>query len=318
MSRIATFLLFLLLLIGQDAVSREYIVKFRSSNAISVLQQQPHVYHILDYHEPGQLMKISVADHQLARTMVSLISDPQVEYVVPNFKLYAFAPIVEYDEIQQLLREQYALKKVRAEEAWQKAGNRGSRKIVVAVIDTGVDYRHPDLAPNMVAGYDFAGKDNDPMDETSAQNPGHGTHCAGIVGSTGLVENGMLGLSPEVSMMPLRFLNKDGSGDLMDGIRAIDYAIEKKVDVISASWGARVSRAVARPLIEAVERAEKAGIVFVVAAANDGKNNDVTDVYPANANLSNTISVAASNASDTKPRWSNYGRAMVHVSSPGE
>jgi len=295
------------------ANAAEYLIKIRNPYAISSFTTTAE-YEVRDYHAPGQLMKVYIPDGKKARAVVSILSNPQVEYMVPNFKLRAFEASVD----TQNLREQYALARVRAKEAWAKAGNRGSKKVVVAVIDTGVDYRHRDLAPNMIPGYDFAGRDNDPMDETSAQNPGHGTHCAGIVGAAGVVDNGIVGLSPEVTMMPLRFLDKNGGGDLNNGIRAIDYAIEKKVDVISASWGATVPRSTAAPLIEAVKRAEAAGIVFVVAAANDGKNNDRTDVFPANANFSNTISVAASNASDAKPSWSNFGRAMVHVSAPGD
>ena len=118
--------------------------------------------------------------------------------------------------------------------------------------------------------------------------------------------------------MPLRFLGADGSGTLEGGIKAIDYAIEHKVQVISASWGASVPPSTAKPLVEAIERAEKAGIIFVTAAANDGKNNDTTDVYPANAGLPNMITVAASNASDAKPSWSNYGKAKVSLAAPGE
>lgn len=118
--------------------------------------------------------------------------------------------------------------------------------------------------------------------------------------------------------MPLRFLGEDGGGTLEDGIKAIDYAIEKNAHVISASWGATVSRAQAQPLVDAVQRADDKGIIFVAAAANDGKNNDVTEVYPANANTPNSITVAASNSADAKPSWSNYGKGTVHVSSPGD
>lgn len=102
----------------------------------------------------------------------------------------------------EALKEQWAISKVQAEKAWTRAGNKGSKKIVVAVIDTGVDYKHKSLASNMMAGYDFKDKDNDPMDKTSQQNPGHGTHCAGIVGANGLVDGGIVGMSPDVTIMP--------------------------------------------------------------------------------------------------------------------
>ena len=103
----------------------------------------------------------------------------------------------------------------------------------------------------------------------------------------------------------------------MGGVKSIDYAIEQGAQVISASWGAAVARSQATPLIEAVERADKAGVIFVAAAANDGKNNDSTDMFPANAGFPNTITVAASGPQDEKPSWSNFGRKTVHLASPG-
>ena len=133
-----------------------------------------------------------------------------------------------------------------------------------------------------------------------------------------MVDGGTVGISPDLSIMPIRFLDENGSGDLNNGIKAIDYAIEHKVQIISASWGAAISKEEAKPLIEAIERAEKAGVVFVVAASNDGKDNDSYEVYPAKAGTSNTIAVAASNSSDGKPYWSNYGKATVDLSSPGD
>ena len=297
--------------------SGEYLVKYKNEKAVNnivSMQTESSGIQVLGLHRPGQLLKVKISTFTKARVLAAIYADKNVQYVVPNFTIRAFENQVD----TSALREQYSLAKVNAEKAWARAGNKGSRNVLLAVIDTGVDYKHPNLSPNMVAGYDFKDKDSDPMDLTGAQNPGHGSHCAGIIGATGLVDGGTSGLSPEVSIMPLRFLGADGGGDLNDGIKAIDYAIEKKVQVISASWGASVPLSTAQPLVEAIQRAEKAGIIFVVAAANDGKNNDTTEVYPANADVANIIAVAASNAQDTKPSWSNYGRSKVHVSAPGD
>ncbi len=303
------------------ANAAEYLVKYKSTQAMSnalnnfaALQTESAGFEVKGMHRPGKLVKVEIAKRSEAKTLAALYSDKNIEYIVPNFTLRAFSTPVDI----AALKEQYALAKVNAEQAWKRAGNKGSKNVIVAVIDTGVDYRHKALAPNMVPGYDFRDNDADPMDDVSSKNPGHGTHCAGIVGATGLIDGGIQGLSPEVSIMPLRFLGADGSGTLEGGIKAIDYAIEKKVQVISASWGAAVPRATAKPLIEAIERAEKAGIIFVAAAANDGKNNDTTEVYPTNADLPNMISVAASNSADAKPSWSNFGKAKVSLAAPGE
>lgn len=306
-----------LFLAAQISNAGEFLVKYKNANAlnnIAALQTESTGIQMKSVHQPAQLLKVEIAKKSEVKALAALMSDKNVEYVVPNFTIRAFSAPVDPDA----LKEQYALVKVNAEKAWLRAGNKGSKNVLLAVIDTGVDYRHKNLAPNSVPGFDFRDNDADPMDQTSAQNPGHGTHCAGIVGATGLIDGGISGLSPEVSIMPLRFLGADGSGTLEGGIKAIDYAIEKKVQVISASWGASVPLSTAKPLVEAIERAEKAGIIFVTAAANDGKNNDTTEVYPANAGTPNMITVAASNSSDTKPSWSNYGKAKVHVAAPGD
>jgi len=313
MKRIAGILAAALLVTATPVVAAEYIVKMKDIRSESALRG----VQILDRHEAGGLMKIesgfAESKEAEAKKLAELMADPNVEYVVENFRLHTLnAPLDA-----EALKEQWAITKVNAEAAWTRAGNRGSRNVLIAVIDTGTDYNHESLAANSVAGYDFKDNDSDPMDQTGAQNPGHGTHCAGIMGGTGTANDGIIGLSPEVSIMPLRFLGADGSGDLMAGIKAIDYAIEKGAEVISASWGASVSASQAQPLIDAVKRANDAGVIFVAAAANDGKNNDVTSVYPANANFPNTITVAASGPQDEKPSWSNYGKSKVHIAAPG-
>jgi len=297
---------------AQRSEKNEYIVKYKNDQPYFI---QGHLgIQITDAHEAGNLLKISINSDQQTQSLAYLLANPEIEYVVENFKLKALTASVD----TQALKEQWAIKKVRAEEAWKTADNTGSKTVIVAVIDTGVDYNHESLKPNMVKGYDFKDNDDNPMDDVGKANPGHGTHCAGILGATGLVDGGIIGLSPEVSMMPIRFLGADGSGDLMAGIKSVDYAIEKGAKVISASWGANVPRAQAQPLIDAVKRANDAGVIFVMAAGNDGKNNDSRPTFPANANFENTITVAASNATDAKPSWSNFGRATVDLSAPGD
>lgn len=292
----------------------EYVIKTKTLNLKSLSAVKG--MQMLETHAKGNLVLVDVADATEAAVLAEIYQDPNVEYVVENFKLQAFSAPLSVSDIAGL-QEQWANQKVNIEQAWNIAGTRGSKDVLIAVIDTGVDYRHQNLASNMVPGYDFAGKDSDPMDETGAQNPGHGTHCTGSIAGNGLVDGGVVGAVPNVSIMPLRFLNKDGSGNLMDGIKAIDYAIEKKAHIISASWGAKVARSQATPLIEAVERADQAGIIFVAAAANNGTNNDTTEFYPTNVNSPNMIAVAASDINDAKPQWSNFGKRSVHVASPG-
>lgn len=313
----------LLLAVGMQSQAAEYLVKYKNQQGLmsiqNRLQEKNASIQMRDQHEVGQYVVVAIDESRQDEELKNLENLAGVEYVVPNFELKSFSNIpVEEVVKSQPLKQQWAMAKVQAERAWQRAGNKGHRNVLVAVIDTGVDYKHQALSPNMIPGFDFADNDDDADDITSRQNPGHGTHCAGVIGATGLVSGGIAGLSPDVRLMPLRFLNEKGSGDLNNGIKAIDYAIEKGVQIISASWGAQVSESTARPLLEAVKRASDAGILFVVAAGNSNKNNDKVGFYPANAPYENVINVAASNSRDGKPSFSNFGRGRVHVSSPGE
>ena len=311
---------------SSGAFAAEFLVKYRNQQGMMAvlaprLSSGPQMK-VLDEHPQGNLILVNIPDSKKVSTIVELLSNPGIQYVVPNFKLHSYSVIPQTNLASSpsitALKEQWAITKVQAEKAWQRAGNKGSKNVLLAVIDTGADYNHKSLSTNMVKGYDFAENDEDPMDKTSSQNPGHGTHCSGIIGANGVVDGGTIGMSPDISIMPLRFLDEKGSGDLNNGIKAIDYAIEHHVQVISASWGAEVPESTAAPLLEAVKRASDAGIIFVVASGNSSKNNDTSDFFPANAPYPNVINVAASNPSDAKPSWSNYGKAKVDVSSPGE
>ncbi len=302
------------LFLGVQAQSaeNEFLVKIKDESIFSQMQKA-HI-EISDYHKAGQLLTVTISKNEQLEKLIWFYSNPLVQYVVPNSELEAFDVPLDFSK----LKTQYALSNIKAQKAWEIAGNKGLKSVVVAVIDTGVDYKHKNLSPNMVEGYDFARNDSDPMDEIGRSNPGHGTHCAGIIGATGLIEGGIVGIAPGISLMPLRFLDQNGRGDFGNAVKAIDYAIEQKVQIISASWGGRINQAMATPLIEAIERANQTGILFVVAAANDGKNNDTYDVFPANAPVENVLTVAASNSKGEKPTWSNFGKGKVHIASPGD
>ena len=217
--------------------------------------------------------------------------------------------------------------------AWLKT--QGSDKVVVAVLDTGVDYAHPDLVSNMWFRpdnipqykddelgtfndrYGFNGTDNqsDPMDDN-----GHGTHCAGIIGAEGDNEQGIAGINWKVQIMPLKFLGRGGFGTTKDAIEAINYAIDRKrngvnVRVISASWG---STQYSKALEDTIRAAGEEGILFVAAAGNDGSSNDKRPHYPSNYDLPNVISVAALDRNDQLASFSNFGVKTVHIAAPGK
>ncbi len=326
-----------LALLSSTAMAKEYIVKLKSDQRAFVeTATELEGLKILDRHPEGRLIKVDIPENDqenFTNQLAQFYANPMVEYIVPNVKFQMFERPNDPKYGQQ-----WAMEKVNASKAWNITS--GQRSIVVAVIDTGIDTNHEDLRDHIytnaaeipgngidddgngfvddVHGWDFNGNDNNPMDETSAQNPGHGTHCAGIIGASFNNGLGIAGIAPGITLMPVRFIGADGSGDLMGGAKSIDYAVMQHADVISASWGATVQKSEVMPILEAIERANAKGVAFVVAAANDGKDNDKTNVYPANAEYDNVIAVAASGASDDKPYWSNYGRAMVHVAAPGD
>jgi thermitase len=217
--------------------------------------------------------------------------------------------------------------------AWFKTT--GSSKVVVAVLDSGVDYTHFDLANNIwlrpadmapysddelgtfndLHGFNATDRWTDPMDDN-----GHGTHCAGIIGAEGNNGKGVAGINWNVEIMPLKFLSSTGSGSTKDAIEAINYVIDRKrkgvnVRIISASWGSTQN---SRALHDAIKKAGDEGILFVAAAGNNGDDSDQRPHYPAGYKLPNVLSIAALDRNDQLASFSNYGAKSVHIAAPGK
>jgi hypothetical protein len=202
-----------------------------------------------------------------------------------------------------------------APEAW--ALHTGSDQIIVAILDSGIDYLHPDLVSNVMGGWNFVSGDDDPMDDDSSS---HGTHVAGIIGAVGNNGIGVSGVNWKVKLMSLKTLGANGSGTVADAIEAIDYATRMGARVINASYGYPGDcKSVAPSEFErqAIERAGAAGVLFVAAAGNSSCDNDVTPFYPAGYPLSNVVAVAATDAHDKLAPFSNYGATSVHIAAPG-
>ncbi|MCC6126191.1 MAG: S8 family serine peptidase [Pirellulales bacterium] len=228
------------------------------------------------------------------------------------------------------LGQLWGMSKIDAYGGWNlTTGSSGNNGVIVAVIDTGVDYTHSDLAANIwtnpnagrdgfagdLRGYDFANNDGDPMDDN-----GHGTHVAGTIGAVGNNGAGVAGVNWAVSIMPLKFMTASGSGYLSDAIRAINYATMQRsqyganVRVINASWG---GGSYSSAMQTAITAAGNAGILFVAAAGNDGTNNDASPRYPSGYNSTNIVAVAATDQYDRLASFSCYGTTSVDLAAPG-
>jgi subtilisin family serine protease len=222
-----------------------------------------------------------------------------------------------------------------AEAAWDIST--GSSSIVVGVIDTGVDYTHPDLAANIwtnpgeiagngidddgngfiddIHGYDFVNNDGDPMDDHN-----HGTHCAGTIAGVGNNGRGVTGVNWNSSIMALKFLDASGSGSLSDAVAAINYATMMRnsygvnIRVTNNSWG---GGGYSYSMDAAIAAHNDAGILFVAAAGNSSDNNDISPHYPSSYTQPGLIAVAATDRYDNLASFSCYGANSVDLAAPG-
>jgi thermitase len=321
------------LLVALPAMSAEYLIKLKEGKSFAHKSVKTTSQFSLSY---GDFAVIEASELEAK----SIQTMSEIEYIEPNYT-YSINAINDAD-----YNKQWGLKNtgrnsggifspgkagmdVNAEKAWTIAT--GTKEVKIAVIDTGVDYTHDDLKENIlvnelelngtegvdddgngyvddVYGYDFANNDNDPMD-----GHGHGTHCAGVIGA-GHNSIGIRGVMAKVQILPIQFLTKSGRGSLEGAVKAIDYAIQRGVNIMSNSWG---GGGASQALTEAVKRAEQAGILFVAAAGNSNSNNDVKPTMPANIQAENVVSVGAMDGKGGRASFSNYGQKTVHVFAPG-
>jgi thermitase len=230
--------------------------------------------------------------------------------------------------------------------AWEV--NTGSRDVVVAVIDKGLNYNHPDLIDNAwtnpgesgldenrqdkrtngidddqngyvddYRGWNFVKNNNDPMDDL-----GHGTHCAGVIEAKGNNGLNVVGVNWDVSVVGLKFVDgKTGEGDMEGALKSIEYANRMGIPITNNSWGGQVDHTYdpnePDALKELIALGGEQGFLFVAAAGNDGSNNDKLATLPARYDLDNIIAVAATGSSDTLAYYSRHGPTTVDVAAPG-
>ncbi|MBM4146082.1 MAG: hypothetical protein FJ240_07380 [Nitrospira sp.] len=302
----------------------EIIVKFKSGN-----------YDIQSYNTHNIMSAKSIK--KLGITGLERVKLPQGISVPEAIQAYKAHPDVEYAEPNYIVRASAIPNDARFGEQWGLhntgqningfSGKAGAdidapgawnilqvTSVIVAVIDSGIDISHPDIAANLVAGYDFVENDNIPDDLN-----GHGTHVTGIVGAVGNNAIGITGVGWSVKIMPLKVLDQNGEGAIADIIEAINYAVLNNARVINMSFsGTDFSKS----LYDSI--ASYPNVLFVAAAGNGGEDNIGKDndnplysEYPASFNLPNIISVAASDQYDNLTLFSNYGLKSVDVAAPG-
>ncbi len=216
------------------------------------------------------------------------------------------------------------------EQAWDI--ETGSDKTVVAIIDTGIDYTHPDLVDNLwtneAEANGQAGVDDDNngvIDDIHGYNAitgtgnatddqGHGSHCAGTIGARGNNGVGVVGVNWNVKFMAVKFLSASGSGSLEDAVKAIDYATRMGAKIMSNSWG---GGGFSQALLDVIKKTNDSGALFIAAAGNDNNNNDTKPSYPATYDVPNMISVAAIDNKGNRASFSSYGKKTVHLGAPG-
>jgi subtilisin family serine protease len=215
-------------------------------------------------------------------------------------------------------------------EAWNVLT--GSSSFVIADIDSGVNYTHPDLAANIwtnsaeaggttgvdddgngyvddVRGWNFVSNNNNPNDDN-----GHGTHTSGTFGAVGNNGVGVAGVMWSCRIMPLKFLNSSGSGAISGALSALQYAVAKGVRVSNNSWG---GGGFSQSFLNAINASQTIGHIFVAAAGNASSNNDASASYPASYTSGNIIAVVATNNNDGFASFSNYGATSCDVGAPG-
>ncbi len=279
---------------------------------------------IIQDYENGSFLIVEPIRAVTSGTVDALMSDDAVAYVAPDY-IMSIPEVEVSGEVRPtaedtstndpFLNKLWGMTNSGATKAWPYIHD--SEKVIVAVIDTGVDYTHPDLKANMWSrsgqyGYDFYENDSDPLDQ---QN--HGTHVAGTIGAVGNNGVGVAGVNWKTQIMALRFMGPDGAGATSDAVKCIDWAVENGAHILCNSWGGPDT---SPELAEAVARAERKGVLFVAAAGNTGgggNNNDQRPSYPSSLKSTNIIAVGAIDAKDARGSFSHYGKQSVDIGAPG-
>lgn len=326
-----------------------YIVKYKSHperNIFSALSIKKNKIISTSF---GEFSILKNTENLSEENIKRIQSNPAVEYIEPNYIYQALenadqgAERTLPPEIKDAnFKSQWGLNNtgtnnwfnlaagidLNAVNAWKL--HSGSHQIKIAVVDSGMDYNHPDLKENVwtnekelhgqagvdddqngyvddIHGYDFSNNDGDPMDDL-----GHGSQVAGLIGAAHN-DIGIRGVMGSVQIMPIKFLSK-GGGSTENGLKGIEYAIKNGAQIINLSWGGGEP---SQALSDAILAAAAKNILVVAAAGNSKEDNDVKPLYPASYGHPNIISVASLSPNNKKSSFTNFGKNKVHVYAPG-
>eukprot|EP00889_Picochlorum_renovo_P006440 jgi/Picre1/33470/NNA_008794.t1 len=235
---------------------------------------------------------------------------PGIDFAEPNFIVKANQLPYPNDPSYPL---QWGMEKISARGAWAYETGEGNR-VTICVIDTGIDYNHPDLESNMhpdlKTGWNAINKSPDCMDDE-----GHGTHCAGVIAGAANNEIGIAGINWYANMIGCKFLDASGSGYTSDAIGCLEWCVQNDAKISSNSWG---GGGFSQALYDAIQSAmNNHGHLFIAAAGNSYQDIDLFPEYPAAYDLDNIISVAASTTADKLASFSNYGVQNTDIAAPG-
>ncbi len=361
---------------------QELLVKLTDASAYTALKSS-----LLSVGSKSELISdqwvlVKMPKSRATTIMNSLEANDEVELIQPNYPVHLFEGYYTQDALRRaalkkslqrlnnranptdnpaipappqsptgsadpLFSKQWGMLDIGVKDAWKVT--MGDPHLTVAVIDTGVDYTHEDLLPNMwrnnaeiadngidddnngyiddVVGWDFVSNDNKPYDFKGSANPGHGTHCAGNVAARGFNGTGIAGVAPFVKIMALRFIGEKGQGTTADAIKAIKYAVDNGAKVLSNSWGSEgedpADGTQNQALRDIITYSQNKGVIFIAAAGNGhsgvGYSNDTdpNPAYPASYDHDNIVSVAALDVKDQLGAFSNWGSKTVDIGAPG-
>jgi subtilisin family serine protease len=322
---------------GREVVANHLIVRLRGTDAgtlgrVLASTIQGEDLHRLSTNAPIFLLRSNSRNVALLSAVFDAL--PDVVYAEPDYIVKTVATPND-----PLFPQLWGMSIIGAPAAWDVST--GSRANVVAVVDTGVDYTHPDLAANIWSaaaafsvtiagnkincpagshGFNAITSSCDPMDDNS-----HGTHVSGTIGAVGNNATGVVGVNWNAVIVGLKFLDATGAGFTSDAINAMEFAIQTKalfastgtpvnIRVLSASWG---GSDYSQALLDEINTAGANEMLFVAAAGNKSANTDITPFYPAAFPAANLIAVAATDSSDNLASFSNYGATTVDLGAPG-